>query len=323
MGPFLVLATVGISVVARADSPQERKRGDILDALGLKKKPPAPAPAPTAEPPADAQPPGATKTTDKGGARPAAPAGPSFTRVIHPLFLATCKACHTVGAAAGATPLVLTGDPEADHRVLARFADVRAPDASKLLQKASGAVLHGGAAPWPAGSGAYERVLAWIRAGARLDRATAEAQDVRVAESRPPSERPETRPPVAAPSAPPAPATPPLPPAPPASTAPAPSAPVFAIAVHPILMSACAACHRAGGPAAMTRFQLSGDAAQDEATVRALVDPTAPESSALLIKAAGQMHAGGAPLPAGDARRQPIAAWIAGLASPPRALAPV
>ncbi len=71
----------------------------------------------------------------------------------------------------------------------------------------------------------------------------------------------------------------------------------------------------------MTRFLLSGDAARDEAIVRALVDPQAPESSLLLSKAAGQMHAGGAPLPAGDPRRAAIVAWIAGLAAPPPAAA--
>ena len=177
LGRLLVVATVGFGVVARAQSPQETKRGNILDELGLKKKPPAPAGATAApaEEPATGEPkPEAPGGKAKGGGKTVAPAGPSFTRAIHPLFLATCKACHTAGAAAGATPLVLTGDAEADHRVLARFADVHAPEASKLLQKSSGAVLHGGGAPWPAGGGPYERVLAWIRAGARLDHAARE-----------------------------------------------------------------------------------------------------------------------------------------------------
>ena len=71
----------------------------------------------------------------------------------------------------------------------------------------------------------------------------------------------------------------------------------------------------------MTRFLLSGDVAKDEAIVRALIDPRAPESSLLLTKASGQMHAGGAPLPAGDPRRAAIVAWIAGLAAPPQAAA--
>ena len=334
LGRLLVVAMVGCGFVARAETPQETKREHILDELGLKKKPPAPpSAAPAAQPATEEEKPGAPTDKGKGNGKTAAPAGPSFTRVVYPLFLATCKACHTAGGPAAATPLVLTGDAEADHRVLARFADVHAPEASKLLQKSSGAVLHGGGAPWPVGSGPYDRVLAWIRAGARLDHAARE-EAAAVPEAREPErhhegERPETRPAGAAP-------IPPLPsasaaPAVPVSAVPAPGTPLaapagptFAIVVHPVLMSVCALCHRTGGPAGMTRFLLSGDAARDEAVVRTLVDPRAPESSLLLTKAAGQMHAGGAPLPAGDPRRAAIVAWIAGLAAPPptAALAP-
>ena len=207
LGRLLVMATLGFGLVARAQSPQETKRQNILDELGLKKKPPAPPSgatvAPTGEPATEEQKPEAPGGKSKSGGRTAAPAGPSFTRAIHPLFLATCKACHTAGGAAGATPLVLTGDAEADHRVLTRFADVHAPEASKLLQKSSGAVLHGGGAPWPTGSGPYERVLAWIRAGARLDHAARE-EAAAVPEAREPErhhegERRETRTPEAAP----------------------------------------------------------------------------------------------------------------------------
>jgi cytochrome c553 len=344
IGRLLVVTTMGFGLVARAQSPQETKRQNILDELGLKKKPPAaPAapPAPAAEPATEEQKPEAPGGKAKSGGRTAVPAGPSFTRAIHPLFLATCKACHTAGGAAAATPLVLTGDAEADHRVLERLADVRAPEASKLLQKASGTALHGGGAPWPTTSGPYERVLAWIRAGARLDRAAARVEAAAPAPDQPagrhPGDRHETRTPVAAtvPATPPPPtagASAPVVPAAadtsaaavPAAAAPAPplaasvaAGPTFATTVHPVLMGVCAACHRAGGPAGMTRFLLSGDVARDEAVVRPLVDAQAPESSLLVTKASGQMHAGGAPLPPGDPRRTAIVGWIAGLAAPP------
>jgi len=336
MGRLLMVASFGFAVGARAQSSQETKRQDILDELGLKKKPVGPPPAATpalpGEPATEQPKPEGSGGKTKGGARTAAPAGPSFTRAIYPMVLATCKACHTAGGAAGATPLVLTGDAEADHRALARLADVRAPEASKLLQKASGAVLHGGGSPWPVASAPYERMLAWIRAGARLDRAAREeaaaTPEAGGREKRPAAagegERHEARAPEPAPSAPvavEAPVATPVVPAAVAAVGPAPAAPpagpTFATSVHPVLMTACAACHRPGGPAAMTRFLLSGDSARDEAAVRALVDPQAPESSLLLAKASGQMHAGGAPLPAGDPRRAAIVVWIAGLAAPP------
>lgn len=333
LGRLLVVATVGFGLVARAESPQQRKREKILDELGLKKKPPAPpSAAPAGEPATEEPKPEAPDGKVKSGGRTAGPAGPSFTRAIHPLFMATCKACHTAGGAAAATPLILTGDPEADHRVLARFADVHAPQTSKLLQKASGEAPHGGGAPWPTTSAPYERVLAWIRAGARLDRSTREESaaepEAREREKSHEGERHETRTPEAAPSLPPPPPASAATPAVPASAVPAhgtpvaaPGRPTFATAVHPVLMNVCAACHRTGGTAGMTRFLLSGDVAKDEAVARALVDPQAPDSSLLLTKASGQMHAGGTPLPAGDPRRAAIVAWIAELAAPPPATA--
>jgi len=331
LGRLLAVATVGFALAARAESPQETQRKNILDELGLKKKPPAPPSAPIDEPATEEQKPERPGEKTKSGGRPAAPTGPSFTRAIHPLFLATCKACHTAGGAAGATPLVLTGDPEADHRALARFADVHAPEASKLLQKSSGAVPHGGGAPWPTGSGPYERVLAWIRAGARLDHASREAAaagpEARAPERHQEDGRRQTRTPAVAPIPPPPPPAAAAIPAGPVSAVPAPGAPLampggptFATAVHPVLMSVCALCHRAGGPAAMTRLLLSGDVGKDEAIVRALIDLKVQESSLLLTKASGQLHAGGAPLPAGDPRRAAIVAWIAGLAAPPQAV---
>ena len=190
-------------------APRRQSARDILDELGLKKKAPAPPAGgprrPPAEPATEEQKPEAPAGKAKSGGRTAVPAGPSFTRAIHPLFLATCKACHAAGAAAGATPLVLTGDAEADHRVLARFADVHAPETSKLLQKASGAALHGGGAPWPTASAPYDRVLAWIRAGARLDHAAAADEEAAVPANGEPAahhqgDRHETRTPETAPS---------------------------------------------------------------------------------------------------------------------------
>jgi hypothetical protein len=65
----------------------------------------------------------------------------------------------------------------------------------------------------------------------------------------------------------------------------------------------------------MTRLVLTGDAAQDEAIVRPFVDAQAPQQSVLVTKSTGQMHAGGAVLPAGDPRLEAIVAWAKGLAA--------
>lgn len=166
---LVVLGMLATAGGARAQTQQERQRSQILDELGLKKKPPAPPPPPAPEPPgAETSAPadekaGEGKSSDgKAKGRAPTPAGPSFTRVIAPMLAATCKPCHTAGGPAAATHLLLTGDAENDHRAVARFADLRAPESSALLKKSSGEVLHGGGAPWPAGSPSHERLLAWI-----------------------------------------------------------------------------------------------------------------------------------------------------------------
>ena len=102
LGRLLVLATVGFGVVARAESPQETKRENILDELGLKKKPPAPpSAAPAAQPATEEEKPGAPAGKGKGNGKPPRRRGRRSPGSIHPLFLATCKACHTAGGRGG------------------------------------------------------------------------------------------------------------------------------------------------------------------------------------------------------------------------------
>ena len=60
---------------------------------------------------------------------------------------------------------------------------------------------------------------------------------------------------------------------------------------------------------------LSGDAAGDEAIVRAFVDTQAPEQSLLVTKSKGEMHAGGAVLAPGDPRLDAILNWVNALAA--------
>jgi hypothetical protein len=343
-GWAVLVGVLATRLAGAQTSPQEKRRNEILDELGLKKKPPAPPPAADVPAPADEEAPAASgapaapggTTKEKSPGRPAGPAAPSFTRVIHPLLTATCKVCHSPVGPAAQSHFLLSGDPAADHHALVRFVDTHNPDASVVLAKVSGKAIHGGGAPWPAASAPHERLLAWIRGGARLDAARApeppSPQPVADAvDAKPGSRRRQLPPPAAAgvdgggPAATPTAAAAPLESAPIAAASPArpapgpdalkPNGPSFAT-VHPSLMTACALCHRPGGPAAMTRFLLSGDPVRDEAVVRALVDPQAPEQSLLVTKASGQMHGGGPVFPPGDPRLATVLGWVAGLAPP-------
>ena len=337
-GP-LILIGVLVATAARAQtptpaagvqSPQEKKRDDILRELGLKKKPPT-VPAPDVETPPPGSPteedgknPAAPSETTaarpkEGAARPPAPATQSFTRGIHPQLLATCKVCHTPGGPAATSHLLLVGDPVADHRAVARFVDVRNPAASALVAKASGTTLHGGGALWAPSSAPYRHLVTWISEGARRDGGAASVPApkvvtpvVPVAPEAPPR-RP--RPSIAEPAV-----VAPAEPRPAAESAPVAATTtgdIFTTRVHPMLMNACAVCHRTGAPAAITRLVLSGDVTKDEAVIRPLIDPAAPEQSLLVSKASGEMHGGGALFPAGDARLALLLEWIAGLSPPP------
>jgi hypothetical protein len=340
-----VLLAVGLGALARAETPQEDKRDKILKELGLKKKQ-QPAPAEGTAAPPGGEPASTTEAEkpDKGekpnGPAPGGgPAAPSFGRTIYPALLATCKPCHSPVGPAAASHLLFSGDPAADHRALGRFVDVHAPEASSLLMKVSGATLHAGGPLWPAASPTYQKALAWIRGGARLDTAAAAAAAAAPAQATAPQAPPgakrsslpgeTTQGPI--PSGEPRPlASPPgseqAVPSPPraviAAEPPRVGAPTFAATVHPILKNTCALCHRSGGPAAMTRLLLSGDPAADEAAVRRFLDPQAPEQSVLVAKASGQMHAGGAVIRPGDPRLATIVEWVRGLAPPAAATAP-
>jgi hypothetical protein len=165
----------------RPGSPQEEKRRKLLEEMGLHQQPPPnvpPAPssggAPAAalssgSPPSPSPTPSAGRTGGPSARGSVLPAAPSFRHAIEPMLLQTCKVCHAPGGQAAMTPFVLSGDAAADHTVVAHLTDVRAPAQSLLLAKASGQKPHGGGAPWAPGSAPYGEMLAWIRAGARLD----------------------------------------------------------------------------------------------------------------------------------------------------------
>ncbi|MCP3097958.1 hypothetical protein LZ198_03605 [Myxococcus sp. K15C18031901] len=93
-------------------------------------------------------------------------------------------------------------------------------------------------------------------------------------------------------------------------------APSFATDAHPLLLSGCQSCHRAGGAAGNTGFVLTGDADGDFQAASALTDTAAPAGSRLLRKASGAGHGGGAIYADGTPEYQTLLAWIAGGAQP-------
>jgi hypothetical protein len=104
---------------------------------------------------------------------------PRFSRHIVPLFSklgCNAAACH--GAVKGQNGFRLTlfgADPALDHsRLVREFGgrrlNLQDPDASLLLQKASGQIAHEGGKRLDAASAEYRLVRRWIAAGAPLDR---------------------------------------------------------------------------------------------------------------------------------------------------------
>ncbi len=100
---------------------------------------------------------------------------PSFLNEVVPVLTRSgCNqgACHGKGTGQNGFRLSLRGyAPEQDHRYLTREFDGRridpaTPEASLLLQKATGAVPHEGGRLFAVGSREYATLLAWVKAGA-------------------------------------------------------------------------------------------------------------------------------------------------------------
>lgn len=338
---LLALALALSAVPARAQAPRspagdspEEKRRKLLEEVGLGLKKPAPAaPGDPANAPPSAPPPEVEvkPTPSEGSApRPANKAAPSTVRFegrVHEGLLAACRACHAPGGVAQMTRLKFDGDAAHDYAAVRPFVDVSQPQKSVLLGKASGAQQHLGGATLPAGSEGYRRTLQWIAAGATLgaaEPAPAGAKDGASAGAPRPAQSKALGKPLASPN-------------PAASLAAAaapdaistraeettdtptaasdsptpPSMPVVAVTLHEELVRACVPCHRAGGPAAMARYHLTGEVGGDLDASRAFVDLATPTTSSIVGKAAGQAHGGGPLWPDGSDGQKALLAWIA------------
>lgn len=84
----------------------------------------------------------------------------------------------------------------------------------------------------------------------------------------------------------------------------------FAGAVHRSLLDGCRSCHSASGVAGRSKYVLDGTLDEDYAATRGQVSAARPESSALLRRASGMAHPGGAIFPASGADYQRLLRWI-------------
>jgi hypothetical protein len=300
---LLLLALLLGSLASHAQSSsQEKKRGRLLDQLGLEKKQPpppvaapkrtAPAPDDEEEEPADpAAPATATTTTTRA---PAAPAWVAFVPRVHQLLLAECRSCHQSGRRAARSGFGLTGEPAADYEATKLFV-APSPAKSVLLQAALGHG-HSPGAVLEDKSAKASLLSLWISQGAPLDRPAQAA-------SREP-DAPAPAPAVAAvPAAEPAPPPSPAdeaphegaeagdrPPPPPTTPEEAAAGPSFALEIHPLLEQRCAGCHEPEGMAGASRYVTLSEPEVHYEALRPLVDPSAPGQSLLYRAALGEGH---------------------------------
>jgi len=92
--------------------------------------------------------------------------GAASFAAVEDILIAGCQRCHSAGGEAGDTTLLLTGEAAADLDAVARFVDVNAPAASRLLAKMAGNG-HGGGAVYGPATPEYQTVLRWVQEGAR------------------------------------------------------------------------------------------------------------------------------------------------------------
>jgi len=227
-----------------------------------------------------------------------------FAAEVHPILLDRCSACH---GASSATAFALSGDAASDRDVALAFADLAAPERSPLLAKARGDG-HGGGEALSASSPDYATVLAWLRGDAQVQLAGCDMDAGTGGGGTVPDATVDAAPPDAGrePDAGPVDATVedggPLPDAA--------TGPDFETEVHPLLLSVCVPCHAAGGGGGQTRLSLTGDAADDYATVVALVDVDDAQQSLLLTKARGVAHAAGERFATDSIEYALLAEWI-------------
>ena len=104
-----------------------------------------------------------TATTSKPGA-----SGPDFVNDVHPILEDKCTRCH---AAPNATKYQISGDNKTDYDVVFALVTPGSPETSRLIEKSTAKVSHGGGAVLDTASQAYGVIANWITAGAPYEAA--------------------------------------------------------------------------------------------------------------------------------------------------------
>ncbi|GBD03237.1 hypothetical protein HRbin19_00518 [bacterium HR19] len=97
-----------------------------------------------------------------GGIQPTQCPDVSYSKDVYPMLNQKCSGCHTSGPG----PSFISGNASNDYNKIKARAEEKEGEESKLLQKASGKVQHGGGAVIPEGSEEYTKLKCWIEAGA-------------------------------------------------------------------------------------------------------------------------------------------------------------
>jgi hypothetical protein len=104
--------------------------------------------------------------TRSGSSGDSVPEVVTYEGDVYPILWPECSACHKAGGSAGNTALVLTNDADADYDMIFSLVTPGDPDASLLLQEASGATSHLGGSALPETSIEYQTIAAWVEQGA-------------------------------------------------------------------------------------------------------------------------------------------------------------
>ena len=241
---------------------------------------------------------GPSERTAKAGARAAV----TFSRDVEPLIQTRCAGCHSSKGSASKSRYLLSGNFKLDYGATRRWLNMKVPSNSRLLSAAMGKG-HSGGVFLKKSESAYRQLVAWISSGAPIGSGVAIKQKKPREASRPPpntgalqrvSRRQRTHGLSAAENR---------------ELGAAAGRSLFVDSLDQPLRQACGSCHGAN-TANQRRYLIGPSAAEHYTQALKHITPGASSESALLTKAIGRHHGGGAIIKASSALHQNILTWI-------------